>query len=294
LLASQLAQALGDRDAQAILAQENAQKLNKSARETELLQKQLDDLGRQIQGLLKEVARRDNPTIPPDDDLEQLPPIEPAEKNIETVITYNLVMFCSIRGLQVQNQKLLRIVGELGAKLEAEEKDCREATDKEQGDAVKEAYEAIQELEGQKMGSEVTIQAYMKEMDALKSMLSRAMVVNDHEFDVEKMALKKSAHDIVETSRGTRHQDKGAVLDQTTCPVSSTSQMHLLRDSQTVWLFFDPQTKSVLTVYGFASPSFIRVLMHRAQTNTADVCRAQTAAASIRRAQTTTTSIRRA
>jgi nucleoprotein TPR len=177
LLASQLAQALGDRDAQAILAQENSQKLNKSARETELLQKQLNDLGRQIQGLLKEVARRDDPTIPSDDDLEQLPPIEPAE-NIETVITNNLVLFRSIGELQEQNQKLLRIVRELGAKLEAEEKDYREAMDKEQGEAVKEAHEAIQELaaqlERQKKSSEVTIQAYMKERDALKSMLSRA------------------------------------------------------------------------------------------------------------------------
>jgi nucleoprotein TPR len=127
--------------------------------------------------LLKELGRRNDPTIPPDDDLEQMPMPEPAE-DIEAVITNNLVLFRSIGGMQEQNQKLLRIVRELGAKLEAEEKDYREAMEKEQGEAVREAHEAIQELaaqlERQKKSSELTIQAYMKERDVLKSMLKRA------------------------------------------------------------------------------------------------------------------------
>jgi nucleoprotein TPR len=114
--------------------------------------------------------------IPSDEDLEQMPPL-PAE-NIEAVITNNLVLFRSIGGLQEQNQKLLKIVRELGAKMEAEEKDYREAMDMEQGEAVREAHEAIQDLvaqlEGQKKGSETTIQAYMKERDTLRSMLARA------------------------------------------------------------------------------------------------------------------------
>lgn len=148
----------------------------KSTRENDLLQKQLEDLGRQVQSLLREIGRREDPTIPSDDDLDQMPQ-EPAE-NIEAVITNNLVLFRSIGGLQEQNQKLLKIVRELGAKMEAEEKDYREAMEKEQGEAVREAHEAIQELaaqlERQKKNSEVTIQAYMKERDALRSMLNRA------------------------------------------------------------------------------------------------------------------------
>lgn len=102
--------------------------------------------------------------------------IAPAQ-NTDEVITNSLVLFRSIGGLQQQNQKLLKIVRELGSKMEQEEQDYRLLMDKEQGEAVKEAHEAIQELaaqlERQKKSSEITIQAYMKERDALRSMLNR-------------------------------------------------------------------------------------------------------------------------
>jgi nucleoprotein TPR len=98
--------------------------------------------------------------------------------DIHVVISNNLVLFRSIPDLQDQNQKLLAVVRELGTKMEAEEKEYREALDKEQSEAVREAHEAIQELaiqlERQKKSSEVTIQAYMKERDTFKAMLARA------------------------------------------------------------------------------------------------------------------------
>jgi nucleoprotein TPR len=175
-LASQLSQALTDRDVHSNYAQETAQKLQKSSRENDLLQKQLHDLGRQVQHLLKDISRRDDPTIPSDEDLDQIE-LPPAE-NIEAVITNNLVLFRSTRELQGQNQKLLKIVRELGAKMEAEEQDYRAAMEKEQGEAVREAHEAMKtlamQLETQQKSSEIKIQAYMKERDALKSMLARA------------------------------------------------------------------------------------------------------------------------
>ena len=66
---------------------------------------------------------------------------------------------------------------ELGAKMEAEEKEYREQLDAEQQIALQEAYAAVKELqdqlENQKKASEVTIQAYVKERDALKNMLAR-------------------------------------------------------------------------------------------------------------------------
>lgn len=175
-LASQLSQALADRDAHAHTAHETSQKLAKSARETELLQKQLTDLGRQVQHLLKEIGRRDDPTIPSDEDLLESAPA-PAE-TIEAVITNNLVLFRSTGELQAQNQKLLKIVRELGAKMEAEEQDYRAAMEKEQAEAVREAHEAMQglarQLETQQKSSEIKIQAYMKERDSLKLLLARA------------------------------------------------------------------------------------------------------------------------
>ncbi|KZT67236.1 hypothetical protein DAEQUDRAFT_729270 [Daedalea quercina L-15889] len=173
-LASQLSQALAERDAYAQSSGENAQKLAKSSRENDLLQKQLDDLGRQIRVLLKEVGRMQDPTIPPDTELDET--ARPAE-NIEEVITNNLVLFRSIPQLQEQNQKLLKVVRELGAKMESEEKEYRETLDREQSEAVREAHEAIkqlqEQLESQTKSSEVTIQAYMKERDSLRALLTR-------------------------------------------------------------------------------------------------------------------------
>ena len=173
-LTSQLSQALQQRDGSVKCAEEMSQKLQKSARENEVLQKQLNDNGRQIQHLLAEIGRRDDPAIPSDEDLEQMPPAE----DIESVITNNLVLFRSTRELQEQNQKLLKITRELGAKMEAEEQDYRAAMEREQGEAVKEAHEAIKtlamQLETQKKSSEIKIQAYIKERDTLKSMLARA------------------------------------------------------------------------------------------------------------------------
>ncbi|KAJ6621758.1 hypothetical protein B0H10DRAFT_944117 [Mycena sp. CBHHK59/15] len=174
-IASQLAQALSDRDSQATLAQENSQKLARSTRENELLQQQLTDLGRQVQNLLREIGRRDDPSIPSDADIEMLS-AAPAE-TIDGVITNNLVLFQSIEQLQEQNQKLLKVVRELGDKMEGEERDYREAMEREQGEAVREAHEAIQELadqlERQKSSSDTIIKAYVKERDALKVMLAR-------------------------------------------------------------------------------------------------------------------------
>ncbi|KAI0826824.1 hypothetical protein BC628DRAFT_1319381 [Trametes gibbosa] len=175
-LASQLAQALSERDSLATVAEENAQKLSKSTRENELLGKQLTDLGRQLRTLLKELGRHQDSSIPSDEELEQDDATQPAE-NIEAVITNNLVLFRSIPQLQEQNQKLLKIVRELGAKLESEEKDYKDALEREQGEAVREAHEAIkqlqEQLESHKRSSEVTIQAYTKERDNLRSLLAR-------------------------------------------------------------------------------------------------------------------------
>lgn len=175
-MASQLSQALAERDASAAAAADSSQKLAKSARENEFLTKQLDDLGRQIQTLLKELGRHQDPSILSDEELEEDAATQPAE-NIEAVITNNLVLFRSIPALQEQNQKLLKIVRELGAKMEAEEKDYRDALEKEQSEAVREAHEAIkllqEQLETQKRSSELTASTYMKERDALKATLAR-------------------------------------------------------------------------------------------------------------------------
>jgi len=174
-LSSQLAVALSEREAQDRLSQDQAQQLKKMNSENSLLQKQLTDLGRQVQNLLREIARRDDPTIPSDEDLEMLP-FEPAS-NVDELITSHLVLFRNVEGLQQQNQKLLKITRELGEKMESEEKEYKQQMEAEQAEAIREAHEAMQELaaqlEEQKRNSDALIQSYVKERDALKAMLSR-------------------------------------------------------------------------------------------------------------------------
>ena len=174
-LSSQLSQALTERDALATTATESNQKLQKSMRENELLEKQLEDLSRQLRSVLKDLGRQQDPSIPSDDVLDQ-EMAEPAS-DIESVITNNLVLFRSIPQLQEQNQKLLKITRELGARLEQEERDYKEVLEREQREAVQEAHEAIKQLQEQlestKRTSEVTINAYKKERDTLRAMLNR-------------------------------------------------------------------------------------------------------------------------
>ncbi|KAH8980106.1 hypothetical protein EDB92DRAFT_1901586 [Lactarius akahatsu] len=175
-LASQLADALSERDSSASSATEVSQRLAKTIRENESLQKQLNDLGRQVQTLLKEIARRQDPTIPSDEELEA-DESTPAD-NIDEVITNHLVLFRSVPALQAQNQKLLGIVREMGAKMEAEEREYRETLEKEQGEAVREAHEAItalqEQLEAQRRAHDVKMRAFVKERDSLKVLLARA------------------------------------------------------------------------------------------------------------------------
>ena len=176
-LAPQLSPALTDWDTNATLAQETSQKLKKTVRENESLESQLNDLGLQAWTLTKELARIQDPSIPSDEELEADPSTEPAI-NMEEVVADNLVQFRSVRGLQEQNQRMLKIVRGLGAEMEAEEKQYRENLQREQAEAVLETHQVLQkmqeDLENQKKSHGVTIQAYLKEREALKVMLTCA------------------------------------------------------------------------------------------------------------------------
>jgi nucleoprotein TPR len=176
-LAVQLSDALAERDASAASSQEASQKLGKMHKENELLQTQLNDLGRQIQTLLKELARAKDPMLPTDEELERDEETQ-APSNIDEVITNELVLFRSIPDLQARNQQLLQLVRQLGNQMESEEKEYRAEMEKEQADAIREAHDAIQELQAQleteKKAGEVRYQTLVKERDSLKALLERA------------------------------------------------------------------------------------------------------------------------
>jgi nucleoprotein TPR len=73
--------------------------------ENDLLQKQLNNLRWQVQGLLKEIARWQDPMIPSDEELEADKSTGPAE-SINEVITNHLVLFHSISMLQAQEPEV--------------------------------------------------------------------------------------------------------------------------------------------------------------------------------------------
>lgn len=137
---------------------------------------QLDDLGRQVQNLLREIGRRDDPTLPVDEDLENVDSVVLSD-DVDSMITNNLVLFKLINGLQEQNMKLIKVVRELGARLENGEKEFRVGLERERAEAVQEAHEMLVELRSQldrqEKSSAAIIQSYVKERDALKSVIAR-------------------------------------------------------------------------------------------------------------------------
>jgi nucleoprotein TPR len=86
----------------------------------------------------------------------------------------HLVLFRSIPTPHAQNQKLFGII----RKMEAEERRYRGALEKEQGEAVRGAHEAItalqEQLEAQRRAHDVKMQAFIKERDSLKVLIARA------------------------------------------------------------------------------------------------------------------------
>ena len=150
------------------------QKYLNSEKENGLLQQQLNDLGLQIQTLLKEIARLHDPTLPPDEEIKE----PTANTTIDDIITDQLLLFTSIPALQEQNQRLVKITRELGAQMAASERAYKEKLEQEQVEAIREAHEAIQalqiQLETQQKSQQVTIQAYIKERDTLKALLGRS------------------------------------------------------------------------------------------------------------------------
>ncbi|KAF9077487.1 hypothetical protein BDP27DRAFT_1397327 [Rhodocollybia butyracea] len=173
-LASELSQAITDRDAQFTTAQENAQKFAQASRENDLLQQQLDDLGLQVRTLLKEVGRRNNPNLPSDEELETIAPAE----DVQQLITNDLVLFRSIDGLQEQNQKLLGLARMSGQSMEELEKKIKDDMDREHAAAIREAHEVMMDLSAevarQKENHDELIRGFVKEREALKTMLARA------------------------------------------------------------------------------------------------------------------------
>ena len=172
-LATQLSRAIAERDT-CLVELQNAKKTQESLKDEVVLKERLiSDVILQNQGLLKEVERLRDATLPSDVDMAQ---IQPAS-NVDEFITSNLVLYKSIPQLVDRNMTLLSSVRELTTKMEREEQEYKAQLESEQSEAVREAHQAIMALQDQlenvQASHQATIQAYVKERDTLKTMLAR-------------------------------------------------------------------------------------------------------------------------
>ncbi|TRM58157.1 hypothetical protein BD626DRAFT_410863 [Schizophyllum amplum] len=179
LLSNQLSQAIAERDSLATSNHSNEQKLAKTLKEAALLEKNADDLGRQVRHLMRENARLRDPSLPHDLDVENL-----NGSSVDDVIASHLVLFESVPALQEQNRRLLLLVRQLGTRMEDAEAEWRQEAEREQLAAVQEAHEAMTDMAAQleatkrEMDERVSqqraaVQAHVRERDALKSMVAR-------------------------------------------------------------------------------------------------------------------------
>lgn len=148
-----------------------------NARESKILQKQVSDLSRQIQHLLIQNQLNSDTSSPlmPDEHsaLQRLLKGEdPTESDTDRLISQRLVLFTNIVELQRQNENLLKITRQLGAKMEKEEAAARKKMEEVESDVVTEAKEAIETLQTEVETLNTKLSALQRERDMFRRILS--------------------------------------------------------------------------------------------------------------------------
>ncbi|GAA6015704.1 hypothetical protein JCM11491_002452 [Sporobolomyces phaffii] len=179
-LASQVAQALTDRDASERRSESFRLDVERLSTDNVILTQQLSDLGRQIRTLSRALAKTENPAVEgdandPSFDEEEAAILRRAEESGDTdsVVSAHLVTFRSINELQVQNQKLLKITRQMGQQLEKGEEDAAARRRGEENKAVEEAHELILRLKEEVESQRTRTEAYEKERDMFRRMLAQ-------------------------------------------------------------------------------------------------------------------------
>lgn len=127
-----------------------------------------DDLSRQVQGLLRQLAIRDDPSLAN----TAIDAPAPSEGDL---ITDHLVEFRSIRGLQEQNQKLLKMTRGLMAKLDAQEIDraTSDHDDVNTAATLEQATKTINRLHTQLLEAQKKINDSVRERDFFSKLLAK-------------------------------------------------------------------------------------------------------------------------
>ena len=167
-----LANALEDKDESARLAEDWHRQADQKSREAVVVAQQLDDASRQLRSLIHQIAILEDPNIVDRADTEEATELQ--NDNTETAAAYissQLLTFTSIDQLQIQNQNLLKIVRELGAKMEAEEAGLTERMGRAENEAVEEAHELILRLKEEVEVQRTQMGAYHREREMLRQVL---------------------------------------------------------------------------------------------------------------------------
>lgn len=164
---------LSERDASNQYARDTEHKFSTSQKENELLQTQLNDLGRQVQALLREVAIYENPGLASIEQEDELPN---NSEGIDALISNQLVVFRHLPSFQEQYTKHLKVIRDLGERLERVTKEQYEERSRLENQALEEAAAAVtalqDELENQKKSHDIQIRGFIQERDMYKARLA--------------------------------------------------------------------------------------------------------------------------
>lgn len=174
-LASQLAQAVWDRDASDRRSEAFRLDADRLERDNSILGAQLRDLGRQVRTLARSVAASQGLVSGNVDDFdeeeEQIKKRAEEDSTTDAVVSAHLVTFSNINELQVQNQKLLRITREMGAQMERGEEDAIGRRRDLENKAVEEAHELILRLKNEVESQRAKTESFERERDMFRRML---------------------------------------------------------------------------------------------------------------------------
>ena len=169
ILASELSTVMTARDRHEAEAKSLKADANLRSDEIRALRSTADDLSRQVQALLRQIAIHNDPSL--------VNEIIDGDKKVAEgdIITDHLVEFKSIRSLQEQNEKLLRLTRGLMAKLDAQE--IGRATSNEDdintGATLDQATDTITKLHAQLIDAQKKINEVTRERDSFSKLLAR-------------------------------------------------------------------------------------------------------------------------
>lgn len=147
---------------------DSTRKLARMEREKQRLQIEVADLSTQVRFLLKEVEESRGNIISMDQSLD-----DTELENAANVISEHLLTFRSIKGLQQQNQRLLKVVRELSEESEARERETQNKELKELKDSLEQANEELDHLREERAKQIEFVEAIVRQRDMYRVLLAQ-------------------------------------------------------------------------------------------------------------------------